>query len=206
MTPGPNPPLRDEPSAAPVSASAVLWSGPIFAVRRDTFELGAAGVLTRDVVAKAGAVAVVALDDEERVVLIQQYRHAVGAREWEVPAGLLDVPGERLVEAAARELAEETDLRAGRWDVLLDHLSSPGFTDERIVTFLARDLTDVPADERHTRDGEELGMPVRRVPLDEAVAAVLGGSVRNVTTVAAVLAADAARSRGWSGLRPASSV
>jgi ADP-ribose pyrophosphatase len=86
--------------------------------------------------------------------------------------------------------------------VLADYRSSPGGLDEALRIFLARDLSQVPAPERHERSGEELGMPVRWVPLEEARAAVLGGRVQNATTVIAVLAALASREQGWATLRP----
>ena len=78
------------------------------------------------------------------------------------PAGLLDVDGEPAHLTAARELLEEADLVAGEWQLLLDHYASPGGSSESLRIFLARDLRDVPDDERHQRDAEELGMPVRR--------------------------------------------
>ena len=142
-----------------------------------------------------------ALDEEDRVVLVQQYRHPVGAFEWELPAGLLDVDGEPAHLTAARELHEEADLEAGEWHLLLDHYASPGGSSEALRVFLARDLRDVPEDERHERDGEELGMPVRRVPLDEVAEAALAGDVHNGTLMIAVLAAVRLRERGWAGLR-----
>ena len=134
-------------------------------------------------------------------MLVQQYRHPVGAFEWELPAGLLDVDGEPAHLTAARELHEEADLEAGEWHLLLDHYASPGGSSEALRVFLARDLRDVPEAERHERDGEELGMPVRRVPLDEVAEAALAGDVHNGTLMIAVLAAVRLRERGWAGLR-----
>ena len=89
-------------------------------------ELGADRVIDRDVVLHPGAVGVVALDDQERVLLVQQYRHPVGRKLWEPPAGLLDVAGEAPLDAARRELYEEGHCRAARWDVLVDTFTSPG--------------------------------------------------------------------------------
>ena len=195
-------PLRDRLDPRPVLSSVRSFAGRVWDVVTEEVDLGDGGVVTRDFVEHTGAVAVLALDDEERVVLVQQYRHPVGALEWELPAGLLDVDGEPAHLTAARELHEEADLAAGTWHVLLDHYASPGGSSESLRVFLARDLREVPHAERHERDGEELGMPVRRVPLDEVADAVLAGDVHNGTLIIAVLAAVRLREREWTGVRP----
>ena len=153
-----------------------------------------------------GAVAIVALRegaDGEEIALVDQYRHPVRAVLWEVPAGLLDVAGEDYLTAAQRELAEETDLRAERWDVLVDYFTTPGGSTESLRVFLARDLSDVPAGERHDRAEEERDMTVRWVPLDEAVAGVHAGRIHNPSAVVGILAAASARAADWATLRPA---
>jgi 8-oxo-dGDP phosphatase len=180
------------------------YAGPIFTVFTDEVTMSDGRVAERDLVVNKGAVGVVAVDDVGRVVLINQYRHPVGRRLWEVPAGLRDVPGEDLVLAAARELGEETDLRAARYDLLVDLHLSPGFSTESIRLFLARDLSEVPAAERHARTDEEADIEIAWFDLDEAVAMVLRGEVTNAATVAGLLAAARARSDGWATLRPAS--
>jgi 8-oxo-dGTP pyrophosphatase MutT (NUDIX family) len=195
--------VADEAAPRPVVRSEVLHRGRIVDLVRDDVDLGDAGTVTREYVVHPGAVAIVALDEADRVLLLCQYRHPVRARLWEVPAGLLDVDGEPPVDAAARELAEEADVTARRWDVLADFASSPGSSDEAVRVFLARDLGEVPAGERHTRTGEEAGIEVRWVPLDEAVARVLDGSLHNPSAVVGVLAAAASRAGGWASLRPA---
>ncbi|NNM44699.1 NUDIX domain-containing protein [Knoellia koreensis] len=195
--------LADRFEARPVLSSEVAMEGLVWDVVRDRVDLGEAGEVTREYVRHTGAVAVLALDDDGRACLIQQYRHPVRAFEWEIPAGLLDVAGESPWLAAARELMEEADLRASTWNVLADYASSPGGLDEQLRIFLARDLAAVPEAERHTRDGEELGMPVRWVPLEEVRDAVLAGRVHNATLAIATLAALAARDLGWATLRPA---
>ncbi len=194
-------PLRDRLDPRPVLSSVRSFEGRVWDVVTEEVDLGDGGVVTRDFVEHTGAVAVLALDDEERVVLVQQYRHPVGAFEWELPAGLLDVDGEPAHLTAARELHEEADLVAGEWHLLLDHYASPGGSSESLRVFLARDLHDVPHAERYERDGEELGMPVRRVPLDEVADAVLAGDVHNGTLIIAVLAAVRLREGGWAALR-----
>ncbi|NHA69177.1 NUDIX domain-containing protein [Phycicoccus flavus] len=196
-------PLRDRLERRPVLESVLSFEGRVWDVRSDRVDLGEAGLVTRDYVDHTGAVAVLAMDEDERVVVIQQYRHPVGAFDWEIPAGLLDVDGEAPHLTASRELHEEADLTAGRWDTLVDHWASPGGSSEGLRIFLARDLAPVPEAERHERTSEELGMPQRLVPLEELVAGVLEGRLHSPTLVIAVLAAEAMRHRGWSGLRPA---
>ncbi|MEU4773667.1 NUDIX hydrolase [Micromonospora sp. NPDC023644] len=179
------------------------YQGRIFDVVSEEVTMPGGGTGVRDVVRHVGAVAVVALDAAGQVVLIRQYRHAVGRHLWELPAGLTDVSGEDLAAAAIRELAEEVDLAAGRVDVLVDLHSSPGFTNELVRVFLARDLTDVPAERRHERREEEADLQVVRIDLDEAVGMVLAGEITNASCVAGLLAAVRARDTGWSALRRA---
>jgi 8-oxo-dGTP pyrophosphatase MutT (NUDIX family) len=169
--------------------SRTEYTGFRFAINRDAVVMPGGRTADRVYMRHPGAVAVVALDDQDRVVLIRQYRHPVRERLWEIPAGLRDVPGEDPVETGRRELAEEVDLRAARWERLLDIFPSPGASDERIPVFLARELTEVPAAERHVRDGEEAELTVRWWPLSEAVDAVLDGRISNGVTAAALLAA-----------------
>jgi ADP-ribose pyrophosphatase len=161
------------------------------------------GTAGRDVVVNKNAVVVVALDDVDRVVLIKQYRHAVGKRLWELPAGLCDIDGEDLVVTAARELAEEADLYATRFDLLVDLHPSPGFSAEQVRIFLARELTPVPDDQRHERLDEEADIELVWRDLDEAVAMVLRGEITNAAAVSGLLAAARAREDGWATLRPA---
>ncbi|WP_405110661.1 NUDIX hydrolase [Micromonospora sp. NBC_01405] len=184
-----------------VTGRRQVWAGRIFSVVTDEVTMPGGGTSARDYVRHVGAVAVVAVDDAGQVVLIRQYRHPVGRHLWELPAGLTDVSGEDLAAAAARELAEEVDLTAGTVDVLVDLHSSPGFTDEMIRVFLARDLADVPAERRHRRSEEEADLQVIRVDLDEAVRMVLAGEITNAPAVAGLLAAARARDTGWSVLR-----
>jgi 8-oxo-dGTP pyrophosphatase MutT (NUDIX family) len=200
--PGTDEELADRIVHRPIVRSEVVHHGMVWDVLRETVDLGEAGEVTREFVRHPGAVSVVALDDRDRVVLLQQYRHPVRVLEWEVPAGLLDVDGEDPWVAAARELHEEADLQAQEWHVLVDYFSSPGGVDEALRVYLARGLSHVPEDDRHEREGEELGMPARWVDLDEAQDAVLAGRIHNPSAVIGILAAHAARERGWATLRP----
>ncbi|POM23894.1 ADP-ribose pyrophosphatase [Actinomadura rubteroloni] len=205
--PGPGD-VRDEPERWRVTESVRAFEGPIFAIRRDRVVMPASGggteAVGRDVVEHQGSVAVLALDAADRVLLLRQYRHAVGARLWEIPAGLRDVPGEPLRDLAARELLEESGYRAGRWDTLVDVYPSPGMSDERSRVFLARDLAEVPADEiDFERVHEEADMPVVWVPLADAVRKVLAGEIHNALAVQGILAAHAFRGGAAGALRPA---
>ncbi|PPI73702.1 ADP-ribose pyrophosphatase [Rathayibacter rathayi] len=195
-------PLSDELVEPEVLTSERVFDGMVWGVRAETFRYGG-GELRREFLDHTGAVAVLALDDEDRVALIKQYRHPVRTREWEIPAGLLDVQGEDPLVAAQRELGEETDLRAQRWDLLSEFATSPGGSDEVIRIYLARELSATGS--AFDREAEEADMELRWVPLDEAVEAVLARRVQNPSLSIAVLAAHAFRSRDWSGLGDASS-
>lgn len=184
--------------------SSVVFRGLIFDVERDRVDLGAGGLVVRDHIVHPGAVVVVALhpfDGTDHVLLIRQYRHAAGGHLWELPAGLLDVDGEPAWRAAARELAEEVDLVADRWDVLVDDIASPGVFAETVRIFLARDLSEVAIAERHERHGEELDLRPLWVPLDEAHTAALTGRISNAAALVGILAAHASRGRNWQTLR-----
>lgn len=197
--------LVEQHAPLPVVESTLLFEGLVFDVRRDRVDLGAAGVVTRDYLDHPGAVVVLALhrfDDVDHVLLIHQYRHATGTRLWELPAGLLDQPGEPPWQAAARELAEEVDLRADTWHVLVDDVASPGIMPEWIRVFLARELHDIPLAQRHTRDGEEHDLHPMWVPFADAVTAAISGRIHNAATVAGLLAAAEHQRRGWADLRP----
>jgi ADP-ribose pyrophosphatase len=195
-------PLEDTPASYEVRDSDVLLrTDRVIDVRSDVVVLPDGSTATRDVVVHPGAVGIIALDDDGQVLLVQQYRHTVRHLLWEPPAGLLDEPGEDPLLAAQRELFEEAHQRAERWDVLVDGFTSPGMTDEAIRIYLARDVR--PADEpRYEATDEERDMPVRWVPLDEAVAGVLAGRLHNPMAVMGLLAAARARDTGFSGLRP----
>ncbi|WP_353813840.1 NUDIX domain-containing protein [Agromyces sp. SYSU T00266] len=192
----------DEYVDLPLLDRETVFEGRIWDVRRDRLEYGQdATPIVREYVAHPGAVAILALGDDDRVLLIKQYRQPVRARDWEIPAGLLDVAGEPPLEAAKRELAEEADLVASDWAVLADYFTTPGGSDEAIRIFLARDLAAAP--ETHAREDEEADMEVGWVGLDDCVDAVLARRVGNPSLTVGVLAAVAARARGWATLGPA---
>jgi ADP-ribose pyrophosphatase len=181
-----------------------VYEGRIWDVVSDSFQLNDDGdTLVRDYIDHPGAVAVLPMNDDGDVLLLRQYRHPVGMDLWEIPAGLLDVEGEDFVVGAARELAEEADLVADRWNVLADFFNSPGSSSEAIRIYLARGLSEVPGHERHVRTDEEAEIELRWTPLDEAVRTVLDGRLHNPSAVVGVLAAAAARAGNFESLRPA---
>lgn len=181
-------PLADLPGRAEVVESARVFEGRVWDIRRDRFRFGGE-VIALDYVDHPGAVAVLALDETGRVLLINQYRHPIGARDWELPAGLLDVVGEEPLAAAQRELAEEADLVAADWQELISIDTSPGGSDERIVVFLARGVTAAP--EVFARTEEEAELVLRWEPLDAVVEAALAGRIHNSILLVAALAAHA---------------
>ena len=199
--------LADEPVVdVRVLESTQLTPGHVWDARRDRFEFDSSGngsgapiVLERDYIDHPGAVAVVALDDDDRMLMFRQYRHAIAHRDWEIPAGLMDVPGESGLVSAQRELAEEADIQAAEWALLLDLFLTPGGSSEVARIFLARGITEASHD--YVREAEEAELVPVWVPLDEAVAAVLSGRIANGLTVSAVLAAAASRAQGWATLR-----
>ncbi|MGJ0388700.1 NUDIX domain-containing protein [Microbacterium sp. CGR1] len=178
--------LRDEPVEPEILHSEIGFEGVVWNVRDDRVRYGE-GEIRRQYVAHTGAVAILALDDDGRVLLIQQYRHPIRHRDWELPAGLLDVPGEEPVEAARRELAEEADLVASGWELLVSSWTTPGGNDEVIHIFLATGISAAPS--AHAREDEEADIRVEWVPLDDAVTAVLDGRMRNGILSIGVLAA-----------------
>lgn len=196
--------IADVPLAWPVDSSRVLAEGHVGRFVQDEIRTPDGEVISREYVRHPGAVGVIAIDDHDRVALVRQYRHPVRHRLVEPPAGLLDVDGEDYLTAVQRELAEETGLAAGRWQVLVDVFTTPGIIGETLRVYLARDLSPADAPEGFLRSGEEAHMDIVWATLDDLVDAVLAGRVHNPTLVSGVLAAWTARERdAYAGLRPA---
>jgi ADP-ribose pyrophosphatase len=168
--------------------SETAYVGNILALRADEVRMPGGSTARREVVEHYGAVAVAALDDDDNITLVYQYRHPVGRRLWELPAGLLDMGGEPPHETAARELQEEAGLAAAQWRVLVDVVTSAGFSDESVRVFLATGITEIDRPEAHD---EEADLIVKRVPLSEAVRMVLSGEIVNSVAVAGILAVHA---------------
>ncbi|MET9955749.1 NUDIX hydrolase [Streptomyces sp. NPDC006339] len=195
--------VQDTPEEWRVVATTTPFTGNKTSVRTDDVVMPDGSVVRRDYQVHPGSVAVVALDEQDRVLLIKQYRHPVRQKLWEIPAGLLDVPGENPLHAAQRELYEEAHVKAEDWRVLTDVYTTPGGCDEAVRIFLARDLSAAEGD-RFEVSEEEADMEDARVPLDELVRGVLAGELHNNCLVVGVLSLVAARAGdGLDALRPA---
>jgi len=196
--------FQDIPEHWPVVSSTQNARGPVAALRTDAVRMPDGAVLPRQVMEHPGAVAVLALDEAARILMIRQYRHPVGRLLWELPAGLRDVSGEPLLVTAQRELLEETGYQARDWLVLADFFTSPGISTERVRMFLARDLMLVPESKRrYVRQHEEAHLLVAWLPLEEAVARFLAGDLHNGVTGVGILSAYAASQTGFAALRRA---
>lgn len=193
--------IDDEFGSLPTRRRVEQFRGRVMSIRTDEVEFGNA-VHARDYVVHYGAVAVLALDEHDRVLLIKQYRHPIAARTWEIPAGLLDLPNEEPLTAIQRELAEEAGYLAAEWHVLTEYATTPGGSTEVIRIYLARALTEM-AERPRTDEAEEQDMPVAFVDLDEVCDAILAGRIANTSLVVGALAANAARAANWRTLRPA---
>jgi len=194
--------IRDEVAPYPILESREVLQGYVWSVRRDRV-LFDGQAIERDVLIHPGAVAVIAINDDDEVLLIRQYRHPVAALLLEPPAGLLDEPGEDPLATAQRELAEEAGYAAATWHTLVDLLNSPGGSSEAIRIYLAQDLSALPGGRVPTGEAEEAHLPRVWVPLDHAVQAILAGNLQSPTVVAGILAFSAHRTRSSKPLRPA---
>jgi ADP-ribose pyrophosphatase len=167
-------------------SSETIYVGNIFALRADEVHMPGGRTARREVVEHYGAVGIVAMDENNNVALIYQYRHPVERRLWELPAGLLDINGEAPHLSAARELEEEAGLKARDWGVLVDVISAAGFSDESVRIYLATGLTDIGRPDAHD---EEADLKLEWFPLAAAVEMVLSGEIVNSLAVAGILAA-----------------
>jgi ADP-ribose pyrophosphatase len=195
--------IKDTPEEWEIRATETPFVGNKTSVRTDDVVMPDGKVVRRDYQVHPGSVGVLALDDEDRVLLIKQYRHPVRQKLWEIPAGLLDVPGENPLHAAQRELYEEAHVKAEDWRVLTDVYTTAGGCDEAVRIFLARDLSEADG-ERFEVEHEEIDLEYARVPVDELVRGVLAGELHNNCLVVGVLSLVAAQaSGGLDTLRPA---
>ncbi|MGH3360785.1 MAG: NUDIX domain-containing protein [Nocardioidaceae bacterium] len=179
----------DRTESWPVLAEHTVYAHRFLSLALDTVRAPDGETFERVYVRHQGGVGIVALDDDNRVLLLEQYRHPARTRLVELPAGVLDRGGEEPRETAARELAEETDLVAREWSTLLRMYSSPGSSDEQWHVYLARGLSGVPDRERFAREHEEAHMDRVWVPLRDAVGAVLTGEITDAMAVSGLLAA-----------------
>lgn len=186
--------IGDEALSWPIVEHRTLGAGVIQEFVRDVVGTPTGERMTRDYLRHTGAVGIIALDDDDNVLVVRQYRHPVGFRLLEPPAGLLDLDGEDALAAAERELAEEAEARASDWRILVDYFTSPGCLQESLRVYLARGLEWAPRPEGFAVEGEEAHMDVVLVPLASLVDAIFAGRVQNPTMVVGALAA-------WSALR-----
>lgn len=162
-----------------------IYEGWVITVAKGRFAGPDGTVFERDVVHHPGAVAIVPIIDGD-IVLVRQYRSALDALIYEIPAGLRDVDGEPLADTAQRELIEEIGMRAGSLVPISSVHNSVGFCDEQIHIFLGTDLTEVPRD--FTDSPEEAAMEIVRIPLVEAEQMIIRGDITDAKTIIGVLA------------------
>jgi 8-oxo-dGTP pyrophosphatase MutT (NUDIX family) len=170
-----------------VAAQRSAWQGRRISVAIAEVEGPSGHRHEREIVHHPGAVGIVPIHDDGTITLVRQYRAALDADVWEIPAGLRDVDGEPAELTAGRELAEEVGLRAERLEHLFTFHNSPGFSDESVVIYVASGLHEVPDDRQ---GAEEEHMVVARMPLDDALAMVDDGRITDAKSVIALLALD----------------
>ena len=185
------PALADEPATWTVHEEERVWQGAApFSVRRDT--ISAPGRpderFARLVLEHPGAVVILAVDDQERALVLFQYRHPASMRLVELPAGLLDVEGEDPLVAARRELREEGLVLAAHWRHLFTTFSSPGLSSERIAYYLATGLTAAPDRGDFEPAHEEADMTLDWIPVDDLLEGIRDGRITNGPTAQALLA------------------
>lgn len=168
-------------------SSETIFEGKIINVERWQVRLPDGSTAPREVVRHHGAAAVVPVDENGYVTLVRQHRVVNHRFTWEIPAGKLDKPGESTLDAAKRELSEETGLSAENWTLLSDILTTPGFCDEHIGIYLA---TGLSAHETHPDEDEFIHSTT--MPLDEAVGMIWSGAIRDSKTIVGLLMAQRA--------------
>jgi len=188
--------MIDEPEAWPCLDRRLIHTGRVVTFEEQRLKTPSGEVVTREMIRHPGSVAILALDVDDRVAVVHQYRAPLRMRLVEPPAGLLDVGGEPPLAAAQRELAEEAGLAASDWRVLADYCPSPGISDEVARIFLARGLTPVARPAGFTAHGEEVDMGLTWLPLADAAARVRDGTVHNGALVLGVSALCLARADG----------
>ena len=160
-----------------VEREETIHEGRVFRLCREHVILPGGVEADFDVIHHPGSSAIVALLPDDQVVMVKQYRQAIGEFIWEIPAGTLD-PGEDPLECARRELIEETGYRAGHWEKIIEILPAPGYTDERIHLFSARDLQSAP----QNLDRDEV-LEVVQLSRGEALAMIQDGRIQDALTI-----------------------
>ena len=185
----------DSPAAWPVASTTPRYESSFLNVRTDVIVDPTGEQHERVVVQPRGAVAVLALDEDSRVLLVEQYRHPVRARLLELPAGILDIEGESALAAAQRELIEEGDVAAADWAEILELCSTPGYSTEQWRVYRATDLSPVPHGERAQRHAEEADLEQWWMPVDDAVQAIFDGRISNALAIVAIMSEVVRRSQ-----------
>ena len=183
---------KDQPVAQNIVSSEVVFEGMIWNVKSESFDF-AGQKLTREFVEHPGAVAVVAVNEANQVLMIRQYRHPVREFLWEIPAGLLDVEGESELLAAERELLEETGFRADSIEPLIDFYTTPGGNSEKIRVFHATKLEFVGRPD--FQDGEERELIIEWIDFDKALASVLSSEIKSPSAAVGIMALALAAKR-----------
>lgn len=176
---------KDQSASHPVSESELVYQGQIWSIRRDTVDFLGESIV-REYTEHPGAVAILALNDQRQVLLVRQYRHPVRENLWEIPAGLTDLAGESKLNAAQRELLEESGWVATSWEELTTFYTTPGGSNEQITVYLAQDLTF--KGRPSGAQGEERDLEPSWVPFHEALESVLKAEIKNPSTVVGILA------------------
>jgi ADP-ribose pyrophosphatase len=177
-------PIPQKDKRLKVLRSKVVYQAPVFYVTSEQVKEPSGVKVRRDLIRHPGSVVIMALDEtktEARVLLIKQYRYAAGDEIWEFPAGRID-PGDTPLSGAKRELAEETGYKAREWKRALFFYSSPGFLDETMSVFLARDLVKGKA-----KPEEDEFITASLVPISKAVSMVMDGEIQDAKTIAGIL-------------------
>lgn len=177
----------------PATSQRVLAKGHVQSFVQAQVTTPADTTMVREWTDHCGAVAIMAVDEQFRVGVIDQYRHPVAMRLIEPPAGILDIPGENPLDAAKRELAEEAGLAAENWAVLVDFYTSPGGSAEAIRVYLATELSQVPRPAGFQVKDEEAQMSLHWVDLDDLVKAIYRGKISNPSMVVGALSLSLAR-------------
>jgi ADP-ribose diphosphatase len=190
--------LRDDPLREQLIGTEVIKRGRILEFRIDTVEAADGHRSTRDIAGHPGGVCVIAIDAEDRVLLVRQWRHATGGALLEIPAGTLDRQEDGSIEdhagAAARELEEETGSIAGSWRYLGAFYTAPGFTSELMHLYLATDIR--AADAGGLRPDEDERLELRPIPFGEALAMAERGEIRDAKSLIGLFWVDRLRGRG----------
>lgn len=166
-----------------VNRKSVLHQGRVFALTRENITLENGATIDIDIIRHPGAAAIVAVSDDNNVILIKQYRHAIGGYIWEIPAGTLN-PNESPLTCGKRELIEETGFSAQNWQKLGEITPVPGYSDERIHLFLAKEL--LPAEQK--LDHDEM-LNVHPVPFEEAIEMIHTGKIQDAKSITGLMMA-----------------